>query len=150
MDSRADRGKAPSVGDVFEDDDSAAFAEVERRHVRDVVGITDFDWVCAERPSPRNSLPVPLAEARVTLVTTAGAHEPGGQPPGAGGGAVLIPADSPVELTHPGYDTVRAMTDPDVVYPVRRLRALVEQGFIGSLGRRSSPPWASSPKAGAC
>lgn len=119
--------------DVFDDDESAGFDEVERRHVRNVVGITDFDWVRADSPSTRNPLPVPLAEARVTLVTTAGAHEPGARPPGAGGGAVLLPADAPVELTHPGYDTARAMADPDVVYPVRRLRALVAEGFIGSL-----------------
>ena len=115
------------------DDDSAGFDELERRHVRDVVGVADFDWVRADAPSPRNSLPVPLGEARVTLVTTAGAHEPGTGPPGAGGRAVLVPADAPVELTHGGYDTARALLDPDVVYPVRRLRALADAGFIGSL-----------------
>lgn len=115
------------------DDGSDAFADVERRHVREVVGVADFEWVAAEAPSQRNPVPVPLADARVTLITTAGAHEPGVRPPGAGGGAVLVPADAAVELTHPGYDTARAMADPDVVYPVRRLQALAEAGFIGSL-----------------
>jgi D-proline reductase (dithiol) PrdB len=118
---------------VGNDDGSEAFAEVERRHVREVVGIPDFDWVAADAPSPRNPLPVPLSEARVTLVVTAGAHQPGSRPPGAGGSAVLVPASATVELTHPGYDTARAMADPDVVYPVRRLRALAEAGVIGSL-----------------
>ena len=114
-------------------DDSAGFADLERQHVRDVVGVADFDWVRADAPSPRNPLPVPLREARVTLVTTAGAHEPGTRPPGAGGRAVLLPADAPVELTHAGYDTARARLDLDVVYPARRLRALADAGFIGSL-----------------
>ena len=118
---------------MTEDDDSIGFDETERRHVREVVGIPDFDWVRGDAPSRRNPLPVALAEARVTLVTTAGAHEPGTRPPGSGGGAVLVPTDATPELTHPGYDTARAMADPDVVYPVRRLRAMADSGFIGSL-----------------
>ncbi len=114
-------------------DDSEGFAAVERRHVREVVGVRDFEWVRAARPSPRNPLPVPLPEARVTLISTAGAHPAGTAPLGAGGQALSVPADAPCELTHVGYDTARAMADPDVVYPVRRLRALADAGFIGSL-----------------
>jgi D-proline reductase (dithiol) PrdB len=114
-------------------DDSVGFATTERDFVRDVVGIADFEWVRAAEPSPRNPLPVPLSEARVTLVSTAGAHLPGTRPLGAGGDAVAIPADGPFELTHVGYDTARAAIDADVVYPVQRLRALADAGFIGSL-----------------
>lgn len=114
-------------------DDSAGFAKTERDFVRDVVGVTDFDWVSATQPSPRNELPVPLDQARVTLISTAGAHLHGTPPLGAGGDALMLPVDATIELTHVGYDTGRAMEDPDVVYPVRRLRALVDAGFIGSL-----------------
>lgn len=115
------------------EDDSEGFATTERAFVRDVVGIQDFEWVAAATPSPRNSLPVPLDQARVTLISTAGAHPAGTPPLGAGGHAIAIPANAPFELTHVGYDTARAMADPDVVYPVRRLQALADAGFIGSL-----------------
>ncbi len=98
-----------------------------------MVGVSDFDWVRESDPSPRNLLPVSLSEARVTHVSTAGAHVAGTRPLGAGGHAAAIPADAPFELTHVGYDTTRAMADPDVVYSVRRLRALADAGFIGSL-----------------
>lgn len=58
------------------DDDSTAFAQIERQFVRDVVGVADFGWVSFDHPSPRNPLTVPLAEATVTLISTAGAHLP--------------------------------------------------------------------------
>jgi D-proline reductase (dithiol) PrdB len=114
-------------------DDSTQFAEIERRYVRDVVGVPDFEWVEFDQPSPRTPLAVPLSEATVTLVSTAGAHLPGARPLGAGGHAALLAADADVELTHVGYDTERAMDDLDVVYPVRTLRRLADEGFIGAL-----------------
>lgn len=114
-------------------DDSQHFAEAERRHVREVVGVPDFEWVDFDEPSPRNPLPVPLSEATVTLVSTAGAHLVGTRPLGAGGHAALLPADADVQLTHGGYDTERAAQDPDVVYPVRTLQRLADDGFIGAL-----------------
>lgn len=115
------------------DEDGEGFADRERQFVRDVVGVKDFEWVPATEPSPRNRLPVPLSEARVTLVSTAGAHPVGSRPLGAGGDALAIPFDEPFELSHVGYDTARATLDPDVVYPVRRLQALAAEGLIGSL-----------------
>lgn len=114
-------------------DDSEDFADVERRFVREVVGVSDFEWVAFDEPSARTSLAVPLSEATVTLVSTAGAHEVGTKPLGAGGRAALVPVDADVQLTHGGYDTDRAMQDQDVVYPVRTLQRLVDQGFIGAL-----------------
>lgn len=114
-------------------DDSADFADVERRFVREVVGVADFEWVTFDEPSPRIPLAVPLSEATVTLVSTAGAHEVGTKPLSAGGRAALVPADADVQLSHVGYDTARAAQDLDVVYPVRTLRRLADQGFIGAL-----------------
>jgi D-proline reductase (dithiol) PrdB len=114
-------------------DDSADFAEIERRFVREVVGVADFEWVAFDDPSSRTPLAVPLSSATVTLVSTAGAHLPGDRPLSAGGHATLVPADADVQLSHVGYDTDRAMADLDVVYPVRTLQRLVEDGFIGAL-----------------
>ena len=42
-------------------------------------------------------------------------------------------AASTVRLTHAGYDTERALKDPDVVFPARTLRRLAETGAIGSV-----------------
>jgi hypothetical protein len=114
-------------------DDSGDFAEIERRFVREVVGVADFEWVAFDEPSPRNPLAVPFSEATVTLVSTAGAHLPGDRPLGAGGDAALLAADAEVQLSHVGYDTERAMGDLDVVYPVRTLQRLVDEKFIGAL-----------------
>lgn len=115
------------------EDDSTDFPDIERAFVRDVIGIDTFEWVSFDEPSPRNQLEVPLADARVTLVSTAGAHEAGSRPLGAGGDAVLVPTDADFELTHVGYDTDRASRDPDIVYPVRTLERLVADGVIGEL-----------------
>lgn len=115
------------------DDDSTDFADVERTFVREVVGIKTFDWVRFGEPSRRNPLPVPLSKARVTLVSTAGAHLAGSRVLGAGGDAAFVPTDADVELSHTGYDTERASRDPDVVYPVRTLNRLAGEDVIGSL-----------------
>lgn len=115
------------------EDDSAGFDGVERGHVRNVVGVENFEWVSFTEPSMRASLAVPLSQARVTLISTAGAHEAGKPALGPGGHAALIPVDADIELTHDGYDTDRASSDPEVVYPVRTLCALTEAGVIGSL-----------------
>lgn len=131
--SRHDVPALPGDPPPVRDDEGAGFATIEANFVRDVVGVRDFDWVRASEPSPRNPLPVPLAEARVMLVSTAGAHPTGSRPLGAGGDALAIPVTASFELTHVGYDTARAMTDPDVVYPIRWLSALAEAGYIGSL-----------------
>ncbi|MEX2586707.1 MAG: glycine/sarcosine/betaine reductase selenoprotein B family protein [Actinomycetota bacterium] len=115
------------------DDDSGGFDGVERTHVRNVVGVEDFEWVSFGEPSVRVPLSVPLSQARVTLISTAGAHEAGKPPLGPGGHAALIPAGAEIELSHDGYDTERASSDPEVVYPVRTLQALTDAGVIGSV-----------------
>lgn len=113
-------------------DDTAGFPALEADFVRRLV--PSFDWVHCDSPSPRNPLRIPLARARVGLVTTAGAHLPGQDPPGRRGEARLVPLDAPqVVLTHPGYDTERASADPEVVVPARTLPALAGEGLIGEV-----------------
>lgn len=115
------------------EDDSEGFDRVERAYVRAHL-VPDFEWLDFDRPSPRHLLRVPLAEARVGLVTTAGVHLPTQRPMGPGGRARLVPVDADdIVLSHEGYDVERAGEDPEVVYPVRTLRTLAEAGFIGSL-----------------
>ncbi len=129
-------------------DDSEDFADIERRFVREVVGVADFEWVAFDEPSPRAPLAVPLSEATVTLVSTAGAHVHGTRPLGAGGHATLLAADADVQLSHGGYDTAQAMEDLDVVYPVRTLQRLAHEGFIGALAPTVVSTMGFVPKGG--
>jgi len=51
-------------------------------------------------------------------------------------GIRLVPSDEPasdVRVTHFAYDLVPAREDPNIVFPVDRLRELVDDGTLGSL-----------------
>ncbi|MBW3634284.1 MAG: glycine/betaine/sarcosine/D-proline family reductase selenoprotein B [Chloroflexi bacterium] len=118
----------------------ANFAQIERDHVRSRV-YAPFDWHPFDRFSPYNPLRVPLREARVAFVTTAGAHLPD-QPPfdtdaDAGDPSWRsFPVETPLAklmLSHGGYDTRRASADKNVVLPLDHLRAFAQEGRIGSL-----------------
>jgi hypothetical protein len=121
--------------DVDWRDDARGFADVERAHVRGKY-LPDFEWTSYPEPSPRLIPPVPLAEARVGLVDTCGAHLVDGPPPGTSGRATVLPLDAEIMLTHPGYDTERAMRDPEVVHPVHTLQRLAASGVIGEAAPR--------------
>ncbi len=113
------------------------FALLEYEYVRRKL-LPDFDWTCFDTPSPRTPPSRPLAEARVALISTAGAHLPD-DPRHAGGSDGdhtyrEIPRDAvEVALHHGGYDTKRARLDPDVVFPLRLLRTLAADGVIGEV-----------------
>jgi hypothetical protein len=112
-------------------DDARDFPEVERRYVRGL-GV-DFDWMTFDTPSPRLPLPVPLHNARVALISTAGGHPVGPSPFTRPGIASVTPVTEPVMFTHIGFDTERAARDPDVVWPARSLQRLAHEGTIGDL-----------------
>lgn len=86
----------------------------------------------------------PLAEARVGLLTSAGAFvtgdrsfdvaDPHGDPTFR-----VIPGDTApgaIRFAHSHYDTTRAEADPNVVLPLEPLRALVADGLVGSAAPR--------------
>jgi D-proline reductase (dithiol) PrdB len=82
----------------------------------------------------------PLAEARVGLLTSAGAYPDGDEPfdiadPGGDPSFRVIPGDTEpaaLRFAHSHYDTSRAEADPNVVLPLEPLRALVRDGVVGS------------------
>lgn len=117
------------------------FAQVEYEHVRRHF-YPGFQWVVFDAPSPRNPRAVPLQQARVALVGTAGAFVRG-QPQfslGNDGDPSVreIPADTErIRLAHVGYDVPRARRDPDVVFPLALLRQLAGEGAIGDLAPRA-------------
>lgn len=117
----------------------ANFAQIEREHVRSRV-YAEFDWHPFDRFSPYNPLRVPISEARVAFITTAGVHLPD-QPPfdnSAAGDPTwrAFSVETPLAdltLTHGGYDTRRASADKNVVLPLEHLRAFRDEGRVGSL-----------------
>ena len=82
----------------------------------------------------------PLAEARVGLLTSAGAYVEGDEPfdvddPHGDPGFRTIPDGVELErirFAHSHYDTTRAEADPNVVLPIEPLRALVADGVVGA------------------
>lgn len=117
------------------------FAQVEYEYVREHIYPT-FAWRTFDAPSPRTVLARPLGQARVALVSTAGAHLPD-QPAfdlSRSGDASYREIPSGAEkllFSHAGYDIRRAGKDPDVVFPLRLLRELVVSGEIGELAPRA-------------
>lgn len=97
--------------------------------------------------NPRRNDPVPfarptkpLAECRVALLTTAGAHLDDQAPfhvETVAGDPThrIIPDDvelGRIRFTHTHYDTSSAEQDPNVVLPIDRLHELVERGRVGA------------------
>jgi len=117
------------------------FAQVEYEYVREHV-YESFEWMTLDEASPRRKLALPLSEARVALVATAGAHLPDQSPftLGKHGDSSFreLPADAAeLRFSHVGYDTRRARDDPDVVFPLALLRRLASEGEIGELAPRA-------------
>lgn len=81
----------------------------------------------------------PLAESRLALLTTAGAHledqERFHVETVAGDSSLRILTDdldpSRLRFTHTHYDTSSAEQDPNCVFPIGRLHELVERGRVG-------------------
>lgn len=116
------------------------FADIEVDFVRERIN-PRFAWVPYDTFSPLNPLTVPLHQARVAFVTTAGAHLPDQAPfdlkaeegdPSYREFPTTTPLDKLV-LTHRGYNTSNASQDKNVVLPLDHLRAAVDVGRIGSL-----------------
>lgn len=124
-----------------EEQQGVDFAEIERDHVRRWI-YPDFRWIAYDAFSPINPLRVPLTEARVAFVTTAGAHLVGQAPfdvdAKAGDPSYRVfSSETPltdVVLTHAGYDTKRASEDKNVVLPLDHLHELAQAGRIGAVG----------------
>lgn len=108
-------------------------SEIQRRSL--------LGTACQDNPSaPLTPLARPLSGARLALVTTAGIHlREDRQFVARDQTFRAIPAEaSPGELlqshTSIGFDRSAFQGDPNIVYPVDRLRELVAAGEVGSLG----------------
>jgi D-proline reductase (dithiol) PrdB len=90
--------------------------------------------------APFTRLTTPLTAARLAIVTSAGLHRRGDRPFGPGEQTYrVIPSDTPVRdliqsHTSLGFDRVPMMRDPNICFPVDRLRELIARGELGGTG----------------
>jgi D-proline reductase (dithiol) PrdB len=116
------------------------FARLERDWVRTRT-YPAFEWLPFDDFSPVNPLARPVAEARIAIVTTAGAHVADDQPfdtVSKAGDTTFraFPAQTPVGdlvLSHSGYDTALASEDINVVLPLDPLAEIEREGGFDSL-----------------
>jgi D-proline reductase (dithiol) PrdB len=111
------------------------------------IGYDPYRWA-HYRDAPFSPLRKPLAESRVTLITTAAPYDPtkGNQGPGApyNSGAKFYQvysgdtaAEHDLRVSHIAYDRKHSpATDPHAWFPLHALRAAVEAGRIGELTPR--------------
>jgi len=90
---------------------------------------------------PETTLTKPLSECNVALLTTAGVHLKSDTPfnvdnPAGDHTIRIIPSNTEEEdltVTHIYYDTKSAKIDPSIVFPLKQLNSLAEEGVIGSV-----------------
>ena len=108
------------------------------REQYDALGYEPYRW--AERPEPPAWTPLakPVEESTVALLGSGGAYQEGQvafhwqDDTGIRMVDTAQPA-SDVRVTHFAYDLLPAREDPNIVFPVDRLRELVDEGFLGGL-----------------
>jgi len=118
-----------------------SFLDVEGEFIRNKV-LPDFDWMFFNEPTAPTPLSKPVNDCKVALVVTAGAYLADSQPrfdtrnPLGDDSFRIIPGNikpTEIALSHPGYDTRRAQTDLDTVFPFQLLSRLCEAGEIGAV-----------------
>ena len=108
------------------------------RATYDRLGYPPYRWVANEGRPPWRPLRVPLASARLGLVASGGVYRAGQVAFHHRDDATfrVIDAAAPVaelRATHFAYDLTDARADPNVVFPLDPLRALVAEGVLGEL-----------------
>jgi len=102
------------------------------------LGYEPYEWVKNEAPPPWHPLQKPLAGSRLALVASGGIYVTG-QVAFHHKDDISFRAISKnvaahdLRVTHFAYDKNDARADPNVVFPIDPLRALVAEGFIGDL-----------------
>ena len=102
------------------------------------LGYRPYRWAFNEAPSPWAPLRTPLPEARLGLIASGGVYRHG-QVAFTHKDDVThreIPVDvdtRDLRVTHFAYDLADARRDPNVIFPLDTLRALVAEGLVGEL-----------------
>ena len=106
------------------------------------LGYPAYSWVVNEEAPAWTALSKPLAECRLGLVASGGIYAAGQVAFHFKDDISLrvidtaLPTDQ-LRATHFAYDLTDARSDPNVVFPVEPLRALVQEGALGQLSPRA-------------
>jgi D-proline reductase (dithiol) PrdB len=118
-----------------------SFLTIEKNYVREKV-FSDFQWASFAEPTKASPLKKPFNECKVALIVTAGAYLVESQAPFDSKHPLgddsyrIIPSNTPgeqISLSHPGYDTKRALTDLNTVFPFQLLNRMQQNGTIGAV-----------------
>ena len=104
----------------------------------DSLGYPPYHWVESDTPPPWAPLEKPLAESRLALISSGGIYASGQIAFHFKDDISFRVIDRDIELdelraTHFAYDLTDARSDPNVVFPLTRLRELVAEGALGGL-----------------
>ena len=105
-------------------------------------GYAPYQWVAYTEPPPWQPLRKPLAECRLGLVASGGIYVTGQVAFHYKDDTSfrVIPTHvntADLRVTHFAYDLSDARQDPNVVFPIDTLRALVQEGLIGALAEHA-------------
>lgn len=122
---------------VGEDLDTVDYIQVTRDSYA-LLGYDSYRWAHNPEPSAFVKPEKPLAESKVVLIASGGVYRVGDV--GFTHKDDLthreIPVDTPtseLRVTHFAYDQTSAKADPNAVFPIDALRAMVSSGEVGSL-----------------
>lgn len=106
------------------------------------LGYPPYAWTRSDSPPPWQPLRKPLAECRVGLLASGGVYRTGQVAFHWRDDCSVraIPTDVPtaeLRVTHFAYDMADARRDPNVVFPIDALRALVSERVIGALAQNA-------------
>ncbi len=106
------------------------------------LGYPIYRWVQSDSPPPFVPLAKPLSECRLGLIASGGIYRAGQVAFHFSDDISYreIATDTPpdeLRVTHFAYDLTDARRDPNVVFPLDGLRALVAEGVLGRLAARA-------------
>ncbi len=102
------------------------------------LGYKPYQWVTNPEPPPWQALRKPLARSRLALIASGGIYVSGQvafhhKDDTSFRAIPKTVLTEELRVTHFAYDKTDARADPNVVFPIDTLRALVAEGFIGEL-----------------
>ena len=111
---------------------------IETRATYSTLGYGEYRWAQNDEQPPWAPVTKPLSESRVGLIASGGVYEHR-QVAFTHKDDVThreIATDVDIDdlrVTHFAFDQTNARKDPNCVFPIEPLRALVDEGFIGEL-----------------
>lgn len=108
------------------------------RETYDLLGYEPYRWARNEEPPPLAPLRKPLSESKLGLIASGGVYRHGQVAFTHRDDLTYreVPTDveiSELRVTHFAFDQSNARSDPNVIFPLDPLRALVAEGTIGGL-----------------